>query len=336
MVLDLRKLQQSLHKYDASVLYALVGSDEYLLNQAKTAIYDKVMSDGLEDFNYTKLCGYDHKGSKVLDCVETLPMMSDRRLVQVDNADSLKESDWKTLNRVLEEPVDSTCLVFVFNKLDKRKKFYKLLQKNGVVVELKTPYDNKIPAWIDYISSQVGLNLNHEAKAILFQLTGNHLIEIKNELEKVKAFLGDGVTSVNKETILQVVSKSKFDNIFELTKAIGEKKRGQALYFLTELINSGNNEISALALIKRHMRILFKIKKALSSGVGHSQLASLVGVPQFFVKEYLSQANLWTDAGVMKTIDNLKQTDMALKSSPVSSHIWLENFIIKSCQEKAM
>ena len=124
--------------------------------------------------------------------------------------------------------------------------------------------------------------------------------------------------------------------MFELTKAIGQKNQGQALYFLAELLRSGNNEISTLALIKRHIRILFQIKKALSTGVAQSQIASLVGVPPFFVNEYIQQVRLWSEKGVLQAIENLKNTDMALKSSPLSSHIWLENFIIKSCNEKSM
>lgn len=337
MTLDLRKLQQSLSKYAAAPLYFLVGADEYMVDEALAAIKAKVVTEGMDDFNFNSFYGTDTKGVKILDHVETLPMMSEMRMVLVKRAEGLKEKDWDILTPILEEVVDTCSLVFVFNKIDKRKKFYKLAQKKGVIIDLKTPYDNQIPSWIEYIAGQHKVSLSGEATAMLFQLVGNHLIEVKNELIKLRSFKqknkdSDEVVKVTKEDILQVVSKSKFENVFELTKALGQRDRGQALYFLAQLLDSGQNEIATLALVKRHIRILSHVKKALNSGLAHSQLGSTVGVPQFFVKEYSSQATKWTDQKINATMDALKDTDMALKSSPISSHIWLENFIIKSCE----
>ncbi len=338
MTLDLRKLQQSLSKYSAAPIYFLVGSDEFMVDEAIAAIKEKVVTEGMDDFNYNQFSGTDTRGVKILEHVETLPMMSDMRMVLVRRADALKEKDWNILTTILQDRVDTCSLVLVFNKIDKRKKYYKLGQKNGVIVDLKTPYDNQIPTWIDYIAHQNGVSLTPEATGILFQLVGNHLIEIKNELIKLKSYKSSSDSNpssevkISKDDILKVVSKSKFENVFQLTKALGQRDRGQALYFLAQLLDSGQNEIATLALVKRHMRILSHVKKVMNTGLPYSKLGSTVGVPQFFVKEYSSQATKWTDQKINSTIDFLKDTDMALKSSPVSSHIWLENFIIKSCE----
>ncbi len=337
MTVDLRKLQKSLEKYSAKPIYFVVGSDEYMVQEALTAIKNKSIVSGLDDFNYNQFYGGETKGVAIKDHAETLPVMSEMRMVLVKKAEGLKEKDWEILCPLIENVVTSCCLVFVFNKLDKRKKFYKLAQKNAVIVELKTPYDNQIPDWIDYIANHQGLSLSSEAKAILFQLVGNHLIEIKNELLKLKSFkekeeTQGNILKISKSDILKVVSKSKFENVFELTKAIGKRDRGQALYYLAQLLDGGQNEVATLSLVKRHIRILGQVKSAVAQGQAYSQLGSLVGVPQFFVKEYTSQAKSWSEAKLLSTMEALKNTDMALKTSPLSSHIWLENFIIKSCQ----
>ena len=138
MTLDLRKLQQSLSKYAAAPIYFLVGSDEFMVDEAIKAIKGKVVAEGMEDFNYNQFSGTDTKGTKILDHVETLPMMAEMRMVLVKRADALKEKDWESLSSILNERVETCCLVFVLNKVDKRKKYFKLAQKNGVIIELKT------------------------------------------------------------------------------------------------------------------------------------------------------------------------------------------------------
>jgi DNA polymerase-3 subunit delta len=57
-----------------------------------------------------------------------------------------------------------------------------------------------------------------------------------------------------------------------------------------------------------------------------------VGVPGFFMRQYVDQSRHWRKEKLEETYSNLLETDRALKSSPVSSAIWLENFILKSCQ----
>lgn len=336
MNFDLRKLQQYLHKYDPSSLYFICGSDEYLRDQTLLEIRKKVLTEGLEDFNLNVFYGDKISGSEINDVAVTLPMMAKKRLVIVKSAQSLKERDWGALTGFLENPEESCCLVFLFDKVDKRKKFFKTASKSGVIVDLKTPYDNQIVQWIDYIANNLGVGLEAEARAIFFQLVGNQLIEIKNELQKLKTFLADkgeeNSSLITKDDVLKVVSKSKFNNVFELTKAIGGQNQGQALYFLAELLGGGQNEIATLALIKRHIKIISHLKRAQKQGHPFAQLGKIIGVPQFFVKEYASQAQKWSEPKLENTIELLKTTDMALKVSPISSPIWLENFIIKVCQ----
>ena len=100
---------------------------------------------------------------------------------------------------------------------------------------------------------------------------------------------------------------------------------------LANLLEYGQNEIGALALIARHVRILSTIKEGLRAGLAGARLSAKAGVPHFFLGDYVSQTKHWTDKKIARTMHALHETDRALKSSPISGHIWLENFIIKTC-----
>lgn len=327
---DLRRLQQSLDKRPPQPLYLLLGEEIFLGDEALKAVKENSLKEGAVDFNYDSFYSSEVSAAQIRDTVEMLPMMCERRVVVVKNVHQYKDKDWDVLMPLLERPVDSTVFVLMADKMDKRKKYAKKLFSNGIVVELKKPFDNQVPVWIDYIAFNNGLKLSKDAIDMFHQLVGSNLSEINNELKKLSQYVGDNV-NVDIETVLKVVSKARIDSIFDLTDAIGRKDRAGALVCLANLLEHGQSEVAALSLILRHVRILAKLQEGLRSGMSGQKLSAQLGIPNFFLKKYLSQCNQWNSDKIVKTISVLHETDRAIKSSPVSSHIWLENFIVKTC-----
>jgi DNA polymerase-3 subunit delta len=100
---------------------------------------------------------------------------------------------------------------------------------------------------------------------------------------------------------------------------------------LANLLDHGQNEVGVLALISRHVRILKLVADGLREGLSGPKLASRAGVSPYFLKSYVDQARAWSDRKIEHTFQALVDTDRALKSSPVASHIWLENFVVQTC-----
>ncbi|MCB0407547.1 MAG: DNA polymerase III subunit delta [Bdellovibrionales bacterium] len=329
---DLRRLQIETDRNGAGRLYLLVGEESFLIDESLSVIKKSALQNGPSDFNSDTFYCPEDKAETVRDTVEMLPMMCPQRLVIYKDVQILKEKDWDQLMPVIDEPVETTCFVLVAPKLDKRKKFYKKVSQSGVIVELKRPFDNQIPMWIDYIVGKRGLKIESEARALVQQFVGNNLSEIQSEVGKVHVFLGDR-TTITSEDILKVISRSKIESVFDLANAIGKNDRAQALTCLANLLEYGQNEVGALALISRHIRILSILREGKRAGLGGARLSAKAGIPNFFLSEYVNQTRMWTDKKIHKTIHALQETDKALKSSPISSHIWLENFIIKTCTQ---
>lgn len=328
---DLRRLQHSLSKHSPSPLYLLFGEESYLVSKALSLIQSKSVADEFKDFNVDHFDALQASPSQVKDTVATLPVMASQRLVIFRNVQKLKESDWEQLASLIEDPVDSCVFVLMAEKVDKRKKYFKKLNRHGTCIELKAPYDNQIPMWIDYIAADAKVQINKEAKSLLHQLVGVDLSEIKNEISKIKSYLGDR-SHIDEKDVLKVVSRSRVHSIFDLTDAIGQKDVPRAFMLLAKLLERGESEVAILSLILRHIRILGLIHKAQSEGLTGQSLSSMVGVSPFFLGQYQQQSRFWDRHQIKDTIGCLHETDRALKSSPVSSRIWLENFIVKSCQ----
>lgn len=330
-VWDLRKLQMSLTTKEPGPIFLVVGEDAFLAQEAVRAIQSSAMKDSISDFNSDLFFASDVDPAHVRDTVEMLPMMAKRRLVVLRGVDNWKDKQWEPLFPLFDSPVPSTTFVMVAEKIDKRKKAYKKIYDSGVIVELKRPYENQVPAWIDYMALKRQLTVQPEAAQLLLQFVGLSLAEINNEIGKLHAYLGDR-TEITPQDVLQVVSQSRVESVFELAKAIGRGDRAQALTCLADLLEQGQSEVAALALIMRHVRILATLVEGLDQGLSGGKLSAKAGIPQFFLAEYLDQARSWNRTKIRSILKALVETDRALKSSSISAHLWLESFILQTCQ----
>ena len=298
---------------------------------ARTALFNWLYArrNGI-DFNCDVFEASETNSGTVKDAVEMLPMMSPRRLVVYRGVDNLKDKDWEALYPLFERPVDSTTFVLTCESLDKRKKFFKKLNEAAITVELKRPYDSQLMDWIDYLAFRLKIKVSREAAQLLKQFVGANLTELNNEIGKLKDYIGDR-TVIEDKDVLQIVSESRVDRIFDLTDAIGRRDRCTALHSLANLLDHGQSEVGVLAMITRHFRILAQLKDGQKEGLSGQRLSTKAGIPGFLLTQYLQQIRLWDESKIQRTFAVLQDTDRALKSSSVPPHVWLENFVLKTC-----
>ncbi|WP_413578238.1 DNA polymerase III subunit delta [Bdellovibrio sp. HCB290] len=329
-LIDSQKFYKDLEKGNLAPMYFLFGEEPYLLNQSVERFKFAVLTEGAIDFNYSLFYASDADIVQVRDAVETLPMMAPRRLVILKEAQELSDKEWAQLEPLIEEPVDSTCFVILASRVDKRKKQIRQLLDKADCVEFKKPYENQVPSWINYIAETLGLKISNDAIHLLHKLVGHHLTEIEAELKKLGEYV-EGARRIEVHDVAQVVSRSKEESVFDFTKAVGLNDRVRALEYLVHLLDQGQNEIGIISLVARHIRILLAVKKGMEEGLHGAKLAHYAQVPPYFLENYVEQARLWTAKKLEQTMVVLSETDKALKSSPLSSHIWLENMVLKTC-----
>jgi DNA polymerase-3 subunit delta len=332
--LDSQQLYQSVEKalneQKFAPLYFFYGDEPYLIQQAVQYLKVCALHGTIPDFNFSSYYAADAEISQVRDEVETLPMMAARRVVILREVQDLSDREWDQLTPLFESPVDSTVFVLVGGKIDKRKRFFKHLLDASVMVEFKKPFENQIPGWIKHICKAHGITISEEAVQLLHRLVGNQLTEIEAEVKKLAEYVGDK-KHAELEDVAQCVSRKREENVFELADSIASGDRVNALEQLVHLLDQGQSEVGIVQLVARHMRIMIMIKQGQEQGLAGQRLATFAQVPSYYLNDYIKQARPWT----MKKLENslliLAETDKALKSSPMSAHIWLENLILKTC-----
>ena len=329
-IIEHQKLYKDLESKKFQSVYFLFGDEPYLLNQCVDRFKYAVLDENTFDFNYSLFYASDSDITTVTDTVETLPVFTSHRLIILKNAHELKDSELIQLEPILENPVESSVFVIFAEKVDKRKKAIKILLEKAVCVEFKKPYDNQVPQWISHLTQNLGMKITTDAIHRLHRLVGNNLSELDSQLQKIQQFLGSK-TAIELADVNAVVSFSREENIFDFTRAIGQKDRVKALEHLVSLLDQGQHEVGIVNLLSRHIRLLLTVRSGLDQGLGGAKLASHAQLSSYFIESYCEQARLWPIRKLEDALVVLHETDKALKSSPVSSHIWLENMVLKSC-----
>ena len=291
---------------------------------------------GMEDFNFTETAADKISVGDFLSLIETLPLLSEKRLVFCDRAESFQDKDWKQIQDFLPSGKGSNgesdlVLAFFFKKQDKRKKHFKILQERGAVELSALPVkDWELAPWLEFLAQKEGIRVLSSEGKLLLQLTGPSLLNIQMELKKLKQYMGERL-ELREEDILACVSRRREDSVFDLSGAIGQKDLPRALYFLAQLLDQSQNAIGALMMVARHIRILSRLKEGEGLKLNSKALAQKAAVPPYFLKNYLGQSRAWTRAQIRQALLCLYETDKALKSSPLPSHFHLKAFILKVC-----
>lgn len=330
---EAQKMYSDLDRKLFNPIYFLFGEESFFIDEALLRIKRAILLPQDMDFNFTQFSATDNDITQVLDEVMTLPVFIPRRLVVVQNCQDFSDKEMAPLIEYLKSPSESCVLVLVASKIDKRKKTMKSLIDFATTVEFRKPFDYQIPQWIKYLAQKEDLKITDEAKQLLHRLVGSNLLELQTEMTKLKDFLGER-KNVEVQDVASVVSSSKEESIFQFTQALGELNLVTALETLVKLMDQGQSEIGIIAMVARHIRILLFIKRGEKHGLFGAKLAEFAKVPHYFLDDYLAQARLWSHHGLLKTLQILSETDFALRASPTSSHIWLENLVLQTCKEQ--
>jgi DNA polymerase-3 subunit delta len=221
----------TLKKKDFQPIYFLNGEEPFYIDKIVDYISSNVLSEAERDFNQTILYAKDTPPINVIDAATRLPMMSEKQIVIVKEAQEYKKADqWEIFEKYFESPAPDTILVFAYKykKYDKRSKIYKVLKKNALIFESAGVKEWQLGAWVkDYIKERKH-KISDKAAALLTEFIGNDLSRIANELEKL-FILVDAGEQINEGHIETNIGISKDYNVFELVNAVMEKDNKKAL-----------------------------------------------------------------------------------------------------------
>jgi DNA polymerase-3 subunit delta len=140
------------------------------------------------------------------------------------------------------------------------------------------------------------------------------LREVQNEIDKLFIYVGDK-NSIDVDDVNSVVGMSKQYNVFELQKAVGQKRLGHAMEIVERMINAGESPIGMIVMLTKYFQKIWLLKELRSGNTNEYQLAASLNVSPFFMKDYLEAARNYSDVEVENSFASLLKTDERLKMS---------------------
>ncbi len=304
-------------------LYLLHGDEPYYLDQLTELLEEQVLAPAERSFNQFILFGKDLTIPALLSYAKRFPMLSDKQVVLVKEAQGIGGLEAKEMNRLLEEyalnPLSSTVLVLCFKEpVDERKAWVKAFDKNGMAVNSRRLYDNKLPDWIAEYCHARGAKVSKAALMMLAEFVGNDLKRLANELDKILLNLRAG-EDVTAEVIETYVGVSKEYNSFEFQKALFQRdvvKANQiALFFAS---NPKNYPLQPILIVLYNCFSKLLMVHA-ATNRGEKELAGQLGVNPYFVKDYLTGANQFSGEKTARVISFLRLADAQAKGVEAGS-----------------
>ena len=204
-------------------VYVLMGDEAYYIDKISDYIADNALSPDARDFNQTVVFGADTTAAQIADLARGYPVMAERRVVIVKEAQGLKS--WDALERYFEKPSPSTVLVICYKNgtIDRRKKIVGKAEAVGVVFESKKKRDYELPAFIEAYLKSKRTAIDPKSCSMIAEHIGADLSRLISELDKVLISLPDDNRRVTPEIVEREVGVSKDFNVFELKTAIIER-----------------------------------------------------------------------------------------------------------------
>lgn len=266
--------------------------------------------------------------SNIVVEASTVGMFNPYKFIVID-CSSYKDIDISLLEDYFKSYNVNSYLIFIYKgTIDSRKKLFKLISDNGIVMKLDISNDYLNDFVNDYLKKN---NYRMEGTTISYFLSrcGNNIDNIKNELDKLMLYKLDEKI-INNDDISLLIQESSDDSVFELVSAFLKNDSRKAMKLYYEFINDGMDVSQIVVIIASQIRLLFQVKRLYNEGKSNDEIAKILEFRSVYrVKYLLNDAYLYSENDLVKYLSNLADIDKAIKTGTMDGKVLLELFIAK-------
>jgi len=305
-------------------VYVLMGEEPYFIDKIEELLVKNVLDDSERDFNQMIFYGNDSDPQTIINCARRFPMMSERQLVVVKEAQNLAKIEM--LNYYIKIPLSSTVFVVCYKckKHESNKSILPEAKKTGIFFESKKIYDDKLPGFIVTFMNQRGMDMDGKSALLMADYLGNDLCRLEKEAEKLSVvFDNKPAKRITPEIIEAYIGISKEFNVYEFINAIVSKdvlraNRIADYFDRNPKANGGPLMIlSSLFSYFENLMICFYSKDKSERGV----MQTLQLKWYFQVKDYMLGLRNFTATRVFNTIHEIRLADAKMKGFGATSSV---------------
>ncbi len=311
-------------------VYLFYGKENYLKEDILKKLRNRLIDPAYRELNYKIFYGEKLFINEVINDLETLPLISEHKLVVIKEADKINKNDEIKLidyfNRLSLKNIFST-LIIIYKESSPNKELVTAIKKVGVVSNFSITDKAKLTLWINSKFRQSNKKITQEGLFYLQSIRGSDLGRLFNEIEKIDIYTKDKKV-IEKEDVMISIGGSESVNIFKVLDSIGDKDIKSAIEGLVKL-NQGNlHHLSIFAMIYRQIKLILQTKLLLAGGFNFKEVEKKLKLPYFVTEKIIKQSKKYTFKEICKSYELLNIADLEFKDSQKEPKIILEELVM--------
>jgi DNA polymerase III subunit delta len=338
------------------MFYLLHGNDEFTCREH----LKKLTQQGNFEYNKDTYMGGGVDLITIIATCNTFPFLSDQRLVILEGlpkrrrgedpgeekqtsekSSKTKKGKKGSKNRsesragfekglaeyIPQLPETTVLIVLADEELTSSSALLKAAAAHGKVIQCTLPRGVAVETWINKKAKSLGVKITPDATSMLANFIGNQLRLLANEIDKLATYVGPGAT-ITVEDVRQLSAQVQEARIFDLTDALAQRNRKQALDLLHDLLADGEPPLKLISTITSQIRSLLLVKELAENGLRISQIVSATGMAPFVAEKALRQIGRFSPSQLEGAYRQLLATDAALKRSRLTPDMALDLLVV--------
>lgn len=316
-------------------VYLFSGEEEYVKESAVQRLREMLLPPGLESLNETVLT--DPDAASLIEAAETLPFMSDRRLVLVKDLSLLlngraskeMESDAERLCQWLKNPPPESVVVFwLHGEGDGRKKLFTCIAKQHAAVKFDLLEDRELSRWVAGQLKADKKKMEPAALAEMTLLAGRGLSRLAAELEKLRAYVQDRPV-ITVRDVQAVVTPSLESSVFRLVDAVIDRDLQTAGQLTERLTEQGESALGILAMLTRQVRFMAYMKAMRDAGEPLAAIEKKLAINHYGAQRTERQIRRFSAETLMAAYRECVEADFSVKSGQARDRAALDRIIFR-------
>lgn len=290
----------------------LHGDAIRLRDEAARQLVDAAVDPATRDFNYDQFHGDDVAPEQLASTLAMPPMMAERRVVFVRDAERLPKTARDVLARAAASlPSDIVLVVTATIPKGSRAAFYRDLKRNCHAVEWRTPRVAEIPGWVrERARRRWEVELSPAAAQLIAGAVGSDLSTLDAELEKLSQLPAERRTEAE---IAALIPRTNRIDRWSWLDLVASRAYGRALRELEDVLTAERGVGLVAGLVEHHLLL------GLALGGGAADLRAVLsktgrGYLAWKAETYARQARAWTADELDRALRALHRADGQLKS----------------------
>ncbi len=342
-MITLEQFEKDIKQNKLKNFYVFCGSDEGLIKECIEKIKKvTVEGSGFIDLNYARMSGDKLDMDTIINNCETIPFMSDYRVLEVYRANFLRDKNKDDKGKEIEELRDYvknippyTVLMMYYIFEDDREKIgnrVKKLEKVCEVVKVDKLKGMGFQTKVKSIFDEKGKSIGKAELSYFCSIIENNMSIVENEIEKLILYTED--REITRDDIIKMAPYEKESDIFNLVSCLSDRNIKGAIDTLNELVYKGEKPPKILAMIERQFKLLFAIRVKVGKGIRKDDIVKEYRLNPFIAEKMIVQSKRFSEEALRRNLTLCLETEVEIKSKSVDNKNAIEMLMVRTMMKK--